>query len=382
MVRASSVSEQLDRDAVFAVKNTPVDNASDSTEVEDEDGAAPVRSRVVKQKQVLTPADADAEEVTGWDPTGLRASALLPRMASRFCDEEGDLDSEDDIPPVGVASCRQETEQQWPSYAYDHAGAPKGSAHVVAEQMHTQPTRRYAWAQDTVCPILNPGVVNSMATMLSAQQDGAVTPCVTSQPCSSACDDKTTMMIRNLPNKCSQVMLREEIDGAGLIGAYDFMHLPIDPETNANRGYAFVNFVTVGHAQAFARVFEGHRMSRFSSNKRVFVVPAALQGFEANYAHYSSARVIRGDPAARPLFLREPRASVALPGRKGLRKKEGRRRGRHSLIDAAQKQISGSDGVLVVEKQSKPSFCPFCGNRRRPEFRFCECCGASLTDHA
>lgn len=47
-------------------------------------------------------------------------------------------------------------------------------------------------------------------------------------------------------------------------------------------------------------------MSRFNSAKVVSVTPATLQGFQANYMHYSSARVNRGDPSARPLFLREP----------------------------------------------------------------------------
>jgi len=116
----------------------------------------------------------------------------------------------------------------------------------------------------------------------------------------------TTMMMRNLPNKYTQRMLLTEVNQSGFLGTIDFFYLPIDQETNANRGYGFLNFIAPYYAWAFRNMFEGRRMSRFNSAKVVSVTPATLQGFQANYAHYSSARVNRGDPSARPLFLREP----------------------------------------------------------------------------
>ncbi|CAK0880824.1 unnamed protein product [Prorocentrum cordatum] len=118
--------------------------------------------------------------------------------------------------------------------------------------------------------------------------------------------DTTTVMMRNLPNKYTQRMLLTEVNEVGFIGTFDFLYLPIDPETNANRGYCFVNFVSPSASWMFKKAFEGRAMSFFNSKKVVSVAPATLQGFEANYAHYSSARVNRGDPATRPLFLREP----------------------------------------------------------------------------
>jgi hypothetical protein len=117
----------------------------------------------------------------------------------------------------------------------------------------------------------------------------------------------TTVMMRNLPNKYTQRMLLTEINHTGFLGTFDFLYLPIDPETNANRGYSFLNFIDPGFAWMFKVTYEGRRMNRFNSNKVVSVMPATLQGFEANYAHYAAARVNRGDPAARPLFLREPK---------------------------------------------------------------------------
>eukprot|EP00405_Crypthecodinium_cohnii_P028419 CAMPEP_0206500448 /NCGR_PEP_ID=MMETSP0324_2-20121206/52468_1 /ASSEMBLY_ACC=CAM_ASM_000836 /TAXON_ID=2866 /ORGANISM="Crypthecodinium cohnii, Strain Seligo" /LENGTH=372 /DNA_ID=CAMNT_0053987573 /DNA_START=187 /DNA_END=1305 /DNA_ORIENTATION=+ len=139
----------------------------------------------------------------------------------------------------------------------------------------------------------------------------------------------TTIMMRNLPNKYTQRMLLTEINQAGFLGTFDFLYLPIDPETNANRGYSFLNFVDPRFAWWFKNTYEGQKMARFNSNKVVSVVPATLQGFEANYAHYASSRVNRGDPSARPLFLREPKqgqgqnAGGRNAGGKGSKKRNG-----------------------------------------------------------
>jgi len=218
-------------------------------------------------------------------------------------------------------------------------------------------------------------------------------------------------MLRNLPNKYTQVMLIEELTQSGFMGSFDFLYLPIDPETNANRGYAFINFIDPSYANMLGMAYQGRKMSRFNSDKVVSVAPAALQGFEANFAHYSSARVGRGDPAARPLFLRESSMNDF-----GARKHEGnRRRGgrRGSLIDMAakqniqpqppalrqlqqqqqqqQQQQRQQQQPLSATKvaappsakeggapQATPKFCPYCGGSCKPQFRFCQFCGASL----
>merc|ERR1719213_316938 len=78
---------------------------------------------------------------------------------------------------------------------------------------------------------------------------------------------KTTVMMRNLPNKYTQRMLLTEINHTGFLGAFDFLYLPIDPETKANRGYAFLNFVNPCFAWMFKLTFEGRKMNQFNSNK-------------------------------------------------------------------------------------------------------------------
>ena len=54
-------------------------------------------------------------------------------------------------------------------------------------------------------------------------------------------DARTTVMIKNIPNKYSQRNLLELID-VGYGGAYDFFYLPIDFKNKCNLGYAFINF--------------------------------------------------------------------------------------------------------------------------------------------
>jgi hypothetical protein len=231
-----------------------------------------------------------------------------------------------------------------------------------------------------------------------------------------------TVMMRNLPNKYTQQLLLEELNDSGFLGTFDFLYLPIDPDTMANKGYAFISFVSPSSAWQLRMTYEGRKMSRFNSDKVVSVSPAALQGFEANYAHYSTARVSRGDPALRPLFLRESsiRSIKNGPGRR-----RGGRRSAGSLIDVAARQqyqdqhqqtrhamaaaakaptVPGSavyfglnagpsaggkkqGGSAAVEpsglsgkssKQIAAKFCPYCGGACQPEYKFCKFCGASL----
>ncbi|GFG18843.1 meiosis protein MEI2 [Aspergillus udagawae] len=54
-------------------------------------------------------------------------------------------------------------------------------------------------------------------------------------------DVRTTIMLRNIPNKIDQTMLKTIVDETSH-GKYDFMYLRIDFANNCNVGYAFINF--------------------------------------------------------------------------------------------------------------------------------------------
>jgi hypothetical protein len=218
----------------------------------------------------------------------------------------------------------------------------------------------------------------------------------------------TTVMMRNIPNKYTQQMLLSEISQAGFLGTYDFLYLPIDPETKANRGYAFLNFVSPSYAWMFKMTYDGRKMSHFNSHKVASVMKATLQGFEANYAHYSTTRVNRGDPAARPLFLREPEnASLIKGGKETNKQRSSRRRGIatnsaekaptfvapqpqeaspypnvNTYTGLDQKTTLASQGPALNNEDGKQQFvakfCPHCGGPIQPHFGFCPHCGQSI----
>jgi len=200
--------------------------------------------------------------------------------------------------------------------------------------------------------------------------------------------DTTTIMMRNLPNKYTQRMLLTEVNQAGFLGTFDFLYLPIDPETSANRGYSFLNFIDPSFAWLFKMTYEGRKMNRFNSSKVVSVMPATLQGFDANYTHYSTARVNRGDPAARPLFLREPAQPVLKAvGRDNFNKRGNRRKGSgNSPGPAAPMTAAGEQfqppfpkgDAPAGDRPSVPKFCPHCGGPIQAHFEFCPHCGSNV----
>lgn len=337
---------------------------------------------------------------------------------------------------------RMETEQSWPTWGLP-AGMPPivpppnvlgGDPNAYGNGMWLYQTPgmpgmpgggTHPWPMNGVMmqPDMMPGAQSATSGAAAVAQ-----PAAGDMPASWA--TTTTVMMRNLPNKYTQHMLLEELNQAGFLGTFDFVYLPIDPDTSANRGYAFMNFTDPAWAWMLKMTYEGRKMNSFNSDKVVSVAPAALQGFEANYAHYSTSRVNRGDPAARPLFLREPnmKGQVKTSGSR----RRGGRRSSGSLIDLAtreqnthtipaagppppqsqpQPQVLPQPQALPAQQapepvrasvapagsaakpteaeanksgpggapsQSGPRFCPFCGGKCQTHFRFCQFCGTSL----
>ena len=79
-------------------------------------------------------------------------------------------------------------------------------------------------------------------------------------------DPRTTVMIRNIPNKYTIKELSEEIDYY-FANTYDFLYLPCDIKNNCNVGYGFINFIDNRHLSDFHYEFQGRRWSKFRSEK-------------------------------------------------------------------------------------------------------------------
>ena len=80
-------------------------------------------------------------------------------------------------------------------------------------------------------------------------------------------------MVKNIPNKYTNQMLKELID-QNHANSYDFLYLPIDFKVNlyliqnkCNMGYAFINFMDSTMIPSFHKEFHGQRWPHFNSEK-------------------------------------------------------------------------------------------------------------------
>lgn len=90
-------------------------------------------------------------------------------------------------------------------------------------------------------------------------------------------DKRTTVMMRNIPNKYSLQNLVDEIS-LTFVGKYDYINLPIDYERKLNLGYAFINFVDPLHVVLFYETYYNKKWSKYRSDKKIDINWAEKQG--------------------------------------------------------------------------------------------------------
>jgi hypothetical protein len=106
-------------------------------------------------------------------------------------------------------------------------------------------------------------------------------------------DERTTLMLRNLPNNYSLKMLLELIDMQGFAGQYDLIYLPIDFVTKAALAYAFVNFTSHEVAEKCRMAFDGfHKWSIPSKKKCIVSWSAPCQGLQEHIERYRNSPVM------------------------------------------------------------------------------------------
>ncbi|PKY06900.1 meiosis protein MEI2 [Aspergillus campestris IBT 28561] len=112
-------------------------------------------------------------------------------------------------------------------------------------------------------------------------------------------DVRTTIMLRNIPNKIDQTMLKAIVDETSH-GKYDFMYLRIDFANNCNVGYAFINFEDPIDIIDFVNARAGNTWNCFNSDKVAEVSYATIQGKDCLVQKFRNSSVMLEHPSFRP----------------------------------------------------------------------------------
>ncbi|TVT99860.1 hypothetical protein EJB05_54747 [Eragrostis curvula] len=115
-------------------------------------------------------------------------------------------------------------------------------------------------------------------------------------------DTRTTLMIKNIPNKYTSKMLLAAID-ENHKGTYDFIYLPIDFKNKCNVGYAFINMTNPRHIIPFYQTFNGKKWEKFNSEKVASLAYARIQGKSSLIAHFQNSSLMNEDKRCRPILF-------------------------------------------------------------------------------
>ncbi|EPS73221.1 hypothetical protein M569_01535, partial [Genlisea aurea] len=124
-------------------------------------------------------------------------------------------------------------------------------------------------------------------------------------------DKRTTLMIKNIPNKYTSKMLLASIDERHK-GTYDFIYLPIDFKASSqlgsssnkcNVGYAFINMTHASLIPPFYQTFNGKKWEKFNSEKVASLAYARIQGKAALIAHFQNSSLMNEDKRCRPILF-------------------------------------------------------------------------------
>jgi hypothetical protein len=109
-------------------------------------------------------------------------------------------------------------------------------------------------------------------------------------------EQRTTVMLRNLPNNYTRSMVMQLLDDNGFKAKYDFLYLPMDFQSQACLGYVFVNLVDSTLVPHFWRTFTGFRSWSLPSRKVCHVswsIPH--QGYETHVERYRNSPMMHAN---------------------------------------------------------------------------------------
>ncbi|XP_059288900.1 protein terminal ear1 homolog [Lycium ferocissimum] len=137
---------------------------------------------------------------------------------------------------------------------------------------------------------------------------------------SNCLDSRTTVMIKNIPNKYSQKLLLNMLDNHCIHcneqiadgddqpkSSYDFVYLPIDFINKCNVGYGFVNMTSPEATLRLYKAFHLQNWEVFNSRKICQVTYARLQGIEALKEHFKNSKFPCEAEEYMPVIFAPPR---------------------------------------------------------------------------
>ncbi|GAB4829281.1 hypothetical protein Ancab_018949 [Ancistrocladus abbreviatus] len=133
-------------------------------------------------------------------------------------------------------------------------------------------------------------------------------------------DSRTTVMIKNIPNKYSQKLLLNMLDNHCIhcneqiadgddqpVSSYDFLYLPIDFNNKCNVGYGFVNMTSPEATLRLYKAFHKQHWEVFNSRKICEVTYARVQGLEALKEHFKNSKFACETEEYLPVVFSPPR---------------------------------------------------------------------------
>ncbi|KAL8468393.1 hypothetical protein ACS0TY_031562 [Phlomoides rotata] len=115
-------------------------------------------------------------------------------------------------------------------------------------------------------------------------------------------DTRTTLMIKNIPNKYTSNMLLDAINEHHM-GTFDFLYLPIDFKNKCNMGYAFINMLSPSYIIPFYEAFNKKKWEKFNSEKIASLAYGRIQGKSALIAHFQNSSLMNVEKRCRPILL-------------------------------------------------------------------------------
>lgn len=121
--------------------------------------------------------------------------------------------------------------------------------------------------------------------------------------------ERTTIMLRNLPNDYTRAMVLELLDENGFACCYNFLYVPMDYTRKVGLGYAFVNLTEHLDAQRAFKELRGFSDWKVLGSSKVLEVAWGnpLQGLKAHVDRYQNSPMMHPEVLEefRPLLFKD-----------------------------------------------------------------------------